>query len=179
MKKTINVNISGIAFIIDEDAYQMLDSYLQEIESRLNSYEDDSDTLRDIEARIAEIFRENERGSHFVVNTELVKHVITVIGNPSIFGGHNFDGNPHHHINIKRITRRKDDRVIAGVCSGFADYFKVDVTIFRIIFAVLFIMSWGIWSIVYIIMWIVIPERGDNDTMFKRMENFKDKFKNR
>ncbi len=179
MKKTINVNISGVAFLIDEDAYDMLDSYLQEIEVRLNSYEEDSDTVKDIEARIAEIFKEHERGAHFVVNVDLVKHVITVIGNPSVFGGHTYssDSSQSNDNTVKKLTRRRVDRVLAGVCGGLADYFKIDVTIFRVLFVILLIASWGICAIIYLIMWLFIPER-NSDSIFNKAK-WGDKLKKR
>ena len=55
MKKTVNVNIGGAPFIVDEDAYGMLKKYLNEIEIRLDGV-DDKETMQDIEIRIADIF---------------------------------------------------------------------------------------------------------------------------
>ena len=56
MKETVNVNIGSQAFTLDEDAYRVLRNYLEDIRSRLPEY--DTETMGDIEARIAEIFRE-------------------------------------------------------------------------------------------------------------------------
>ena len=56
MKETVNVNIGSQAFTLDEDAYRVLRSYLDDIRSRLPEY--DTETMGDIEVRIAEIFRE-------------------------------------------------------------------------------------------------------------------------
>ena len=55
MKETVNVNIGSQAFTLDEDAYRVLRSYLDDIRSRLPEY--DTETMGDIEVRIAEIFR--------------------------------------------------------------------------------------------------------------------------
>ena len=55
MKKTVNVNIGGAPFTVDEDAYGMLKKYLNEIEIRLDGV-DDKETMQDIEIRIADIF---------------------------------------------------------------------------------------------------------------------------
>ena len=166
MKKTISVNISGIAFTIDEDAYQMLESYLNEIERRLNSYGEDSETIKDIESRVSEILREKETGSAFVVNVELIKQVITLVGSPAVFGGdaENKSRYSHKkeqpHKEMKKLTRRRSDRVFFGVCGGIADYVGMDALVLRILFAVISLFSWGTLFFVYLAMWIFVPERG-------------------
>ncbi len=59
--------------------------------------------------------------------------------------------------NIKRLERSRTNRVIAGVCAGLADYFKIDVALMRVLFVVATICgSFGFWM--YIILWIVVPE---------------------
>ncbi len=56
----------------------------------------------------------------------------------------------------KRLTRRLDNKMIGGVCSGLADYFNVDPTIVRVLFVIAFLSaSAGFW--IYIILWIVMP----------------------
>jgi hypothetical protein len=57
MKKTININLNGIPFIIDEDAYQILNSYLLEVGKHFST-EEEKEIMKDIEARIAELFLE-------------------------------------------------------------------------------------------------------------------------
>ncbi|WP_461218769.1 PspC domain-containing protein [Lapidilactobacillus salsurivasis] len=57
----------------------------------------------------------------------------------------------------KKLYRARHDVKIAGVCSGLADYFNIDVTLIRVIFAVL-ALGWGSTIALYIILWIVIPE---------------------
>ncbi len=178
MKKTISVNISGIAFTIDEDAFQMLESYLNEIESRLNSYGEDSETIKDIESRISEIFTERDNGAAFVVNIELIKHVITVVGSPAIFGGstesadnssstENTFNTTIHYTKTKKLTRSRADRVFGGVCAGVADYFGIDALVVRIITAIITIFSSGTLFLVYIILWIFVPEEG-SESLFER-----------
>ena len=56
----------------------------------------------------------------------------------------------------KRLTRRLDNKMIGGVCSGLADYFNVDPTIVRVLFVIaLLSASAGFW--IYVILWIVMP----------------------
>ncbi|WP_373875492.1 PspC domain-containing protein [Lapidilactobacillus luobeiensis] len=57
----------------------------------------------------------------------------------------------------KKLYRSRHDVKIAGVCSGLADYFNIDVTLVRVIFAVL-ALGWGSTIALYIILWIVVPE---------------------
>ena len=56
----------------------------------------------------------------------------------------------------KKLYRSETDRMIAGVCGGFAKYFNIDTTILRLIF-VLFILWGGGGVLAYLICWIVIP----------------------
>ncbi|MCP4726551.1 MAG: PspC domain-containing protein, partial [bacterium] len=57
----------------------------------------------------------------------------------------------------KQVYRSRTNRMIAGVCSGIADYFNIDPTIVRILFAASFFVG-GVGLIGYIVCWIVIPE---------------------
>jgi len=58
----------------------------------------------------------------------------------------------------KRLYRSKQDRMIAGVCGGIAEYFGIDPVIVRII-AVILILPGGLPGFLpYIILWVVVPE---------------------
>lgn len=57
----------------------------------------------------------------------------------------------------KILLRSRRNRVIAGVCAGLADYFKIDIALMRVLFVVATICgSFGFWM--YVILWIVLPE---------------------
>ena len=58
----------------------------------------------------------------------------------------------------KTLTRRSDDRMIAGVCSGVADYLDLDPTLVRLITVVAAIFSVGAVAVAYIAAWILMPE---------------------
>ncbi|HCB49268.1 MAG: hypothetical protein AMJ56_17570 [Anaerolineae bacterium SG8_19] len=62
---------------------------------------------------------------------------------------------------VKKLYRSKDDRWLGGVCGGIAKYFNVDSTIIRVLF-ILFALVIGGGILVYIILWIVIPEEPDD-----------------
>ena len=57
MDKTININIAGTLFQIDEEAYRILRDYLQAINNRFRNVQGGHETVEDIESRIAEIFQ--------------------------------------------------------------------------------------------------------------------------
>jgi len=57
----------------------------------------------------------------------------------------------------KRLTRSKTDRRLGGVCGGLGQYFGVDPTLIRLVFALSFVFA-GTGLLVYLILWIVVPE---------------------
>jgi phage shock protein C len=57
----------------------------------------------------------------------------------------------------KRLTRSSDDRMIAGVAAGIAEYLNLDPTLVRLIFVLLFFMG-GNGVLIYLILWLVMPE---------------------
>lgn len=59
--------------------------------------------------------------------------------------------------NVKILTRSKSNRMIAGVCGGFGQYFNIDPTLVRVVFVALAVFG-GFGIILYPILWIIIPE---------------------
>jgi phage shock protein C len=57
----------------------------------------------------------------------------------------------------KRLTRSRTDRMIAGVCGGFAEYAGVDVNIIRLALAALTLLA-GTGIVLYILAWLIVPE---------------------
>ena len=60
----------------------------------------------------------------------------------------------------KKLYRSKKDRMIGGVCGGIANYFNADPTIVRLIWAVATLISVGLGILVYLLAWIIVPEKG-------------------
>ena len=81
MKETVNVNIGSQAFTLDEDAYRVLRNYLEDIRSRLPEY--DTETMGDIESRIAEIFREIVSSPMRVITLDTVRQTMNRMGSPT------------------------------------------------------------------------------------------------
>lgn len=58
--------------------------------------------------------------------------------------------------NVKRLYRSRNNRMIAGVCGGLAEYFHIDVTWVRLLF-ILFLLVGGSAILIYVIMWLIVP----------------------
>ena len=82
MKKTFNINIAGFPFTIDDDAYSLLNDYLDAIEHAFKNVEDSQELVNDIECRIAELLLEYTSSSSPIVTVTQVEDVIKRIGKP-------------------------------------------------------------------------------------------------
>lgn len=173
MKETINVNIGSQAFTLDMDAYERLSDYFDDVRSRLA--ENDDDTMNDIEARFAEIFIEARSSSLMVVSLKIVEQAIARMGRPEDFGPERrerrnktkTDSYSRGNAGSPRVLRRsRTDRSIAGVCGGLAEYLGIDATAIRI--ATLLLILSGVSVLLYIILWIVIPEETINTRFYER-----------
>lgn len=86
MKETRTINLNGIAFNIDYDAYQELRDYLHDIELRL-PIDEKNDVMSDLEARMAELFSKALFAKNIqVISMDIVNTVKARIGAPSDFG---------------------------------------------------------------------------------------------
>ena len=156
MDKTIKINLAGILFQIDEEAYHLLRDYLQEVNMRLRNVPGGNETIEDIESRIAEIFqtRLNLAG---VISKENVEAMIGIIGKPEDFDlSENPSGSSVTYNQKRRLYRNPDDAIISGVCGGIGAYLNIEPVLFRILF-VLFLLFFGVGFFVYIALWIALP----------------------
>jgi len=70
----------------------------------------------------------------------------------------------------KRLYRKPEGRIVAGVCTGLADYLGVDVTIIRLVFAALTVFG-GAGVLLYLIAWAVVPEEGEKASIVEGFVN--------
>ncbi|MEG0498828.1 MAG: PspC domain-containing protein [Alistipes sp.] len=161
MKETLNVNIGSQAFVIDQDAYGMLQRYLDDIRCRLRA--GGWETMVDVELRIAEIFRERIGASAMrVVSVEIVRQTMLQMGTPADFGEcgdkqRASDAQPEMSAVRRKLYRSRTDRSIAGICGGLAAFFGCDVSMLRLV-TLLMILFGGVSIWVYILLWIIIPK---------------------
>jgi len=162
MNKTVTVNIGGIVFHIDENAYEKFKKYLESIRSHFTQSEGRDEIMQDIESRIAEMFQEKIKDSKHVITLEDVDQVTTQMGKPEQFGDEDEQAAEGHetdtHFTVKRrMFRNPDDKLLGGVCSGIANYFDIDTVWVRLLF-VIPLLAWGSGIFLYILLWIILPE---------------------
>ena len=158
MKKTISINISGINFHIDEDAYEKLNRYLQSIASHFQGIDGKEEVMGDIESRIAELLQSKLTGEKQVVTIKDVDEVIRIMGQPSDFAPEEEASPADPYISYrKRLYRDPERKMVGGVCSGIGAYFNLDPLWVRLIF-ILLVLAPGFGILLYIILWLVVPE---------------------
>ena len=164
MNKTVNINLAGIFFHIDEDAYLKLSRYLEAIKRSFTDSQGRSEIIADIEARIAELFSERIQNEKQVVGIKLVDEVITIMGQPEdyLVDDEIFEDEPNQQYKQKstssrRLYRDTDNSYIGGVAAGLGHYFGIDALWIRLIWVILF-FSAGTGVLLYILLWALIPE---------------------
>lgn len=161
MNKTVNINLAGVFFHIDEDAYAKLQHYLEAIKRSLTNTQGQDEIIRDIEARIAELFSEKIQNERQVIGTREVEEVIAVMGQPEdyMLDEEIFDDEPvYTRSKGKRLYRDTEHSVLGGVSSGLGHYLGIDPLWLRIAWILLTFFSGGGFILIYIALWIFIPE---------------------
>ncbi len=164
MKKTININLGGYPFIIDDDAYRKLENYLDTIRRHFSYSEGCDEIMEDIEIRMSELL-ESKLKTHQIITTKNIDAVIETLGKPQDFGAEAIENDfqkeepktEHYEYRTgKKLYRDIDRKVLGGVVAGFASYFGIsNLFIFRII--ILLFMTSGLPLFVYLVLWMVLP----------------------
>jgi phage shock protein PspC (stress-responsive transcriptional regulator) len=181
MKKVININFQGRVIPIEETAYEILQQYIDSLRKYFANEEGRDEIINDIEGRIGELFSDRlKKGSDCITDAD-VHAVIASIGRPEDFekeGEPSVNG-PRHQSSAQqsqpnytyassgrgRLFRNADDKIIAGVCSGLANYLGIDPVITRILFVVFV----GALFWVYIVLWIIVPSQSVQSNVTKRL----------
>ncbi len=165
MNKTVNINLGGLFFYIDEDAYQKMTRYFAAIKRSLNNSNGQDEIIKDIEMRIAELISAKHSSDKQVINMQELDEVIAVMGQPEDYRLDNEEDEnsaqkPNYTANTitnKKLYRDRDNGMIGGVLAGLGYYFGIDKTWLRIASLALFLF-YGFGFLLYIILWIVVPE---------------------
>jgi len=165
MNKTININLGGFFFHIDEEAYQKLRRYLASISKSLSEDpQGKNEIIADIEARISELLSEKITDARQVVNESDIEDIIVIMGQPEDYAeaeeaysdaSYSYTRNK---ASGKKLFRDGDDKFLGGVASGIAHYFNIDTIWVRLLFLITTLAGVGIGILVYIILWILLPE---------------------
>lgn len=194
MNKIISINIGGVIFHIEEDAYQVLAKYLESVSRYFRTTEGSKEIIADIEGRIAEMLQEKLRGKKEALVMEDIDDVVHRMGRPQEFAdeaGEEYAEETEYpaaapaYRSRGRLFRDPDDKILGGVCSGISARFDLDPVWIRLAF-VLAVIFFGTGILLYIILWIIIPEartpaeklemRGEEVTISNIEKSFRDEF---
>ena len=187
MKKVININFQGQVIAIEETAYDILKQYIESLKKYFSREDGGEEIVNDIENRIAELFGNRLKMGLNCITDEDVQSIISSIGHPEDFDSDyeeasakaeadfesqkssgttdKTEGNRFAEPESRALYRNLNDRIIGGVCSGLAHYFKIDPVWVRIIFVALFsVLFW-----VYLILWIVLKPKALETNVSKRL----------
>lgn len=173
MKKIININLSGRVLPIEEPAYELLQSYIASLRRQFANEESRDEIINDIEGRIAEILYEKIQRGIACIGDAQVNEVITLMGRPEEIAGEeigfeeematsttsNSSRQEYGPKETKKLFRDENNRMIAGVASGIANYISLDPTIIRVLFVLMALSSLGFILFAYILFWILVPAK--------------------
>jgi phage shock protein PspC (stress-responsive transcriptional regulator) len=168
MNKTVNINLAGTFFHIDEDAFGKLQRYLQAIKKSLTEPQGSDEIMRDIETRIAELFSEKVETKSQVISVKELDEVIAVMGQPEDYmvDEELFEETPpnaarsrntRYETSYKQLFRDVDNKFLSGVSSGLAHYLRIDALWVRLLWILITFITSGLAIPVYILMWILVP----------------------
>lgn len=179
MKKVININFQGQVIAIEETAYELLKQYIESLKKYFSREEGGEEIVNDIENRIAELFGNRLKLGIHCITDEDVASIISNIGRPEDFDSEYqeivnpesvadekeyFSNNPSEP-EARTLYRNVNDKMIGGVCSGLAHYFRVDPILTRIVFILFFsVLFW-----VYLLLWIVLKPKALESNVKKRL----------
>jgi phage shock protein PspC (stress-responsive transcriptional regulator) len=159
MNKAVSVNIGGIFFHFDENAYQHLSNYLNAVKRSLSQSTGWDEIMKDIEIRVSELLLEKQKSDKQVVNIQLVNDVIAIMGEPADFdSGESKNTHIQNSISTKKLYRDSEHNRVGGVASGLGYYFGIEAIWMRLGFVVLVLAGFGFGLIGYIILWLVTPK---------------------
>ncbi|MCC6383846.1 MAG: PspC domain-containing protein [Bacteroidia bacterium] len=168
MNKTITVNIGGMVFYIEEQAYEKMKKYIDTVKIYFKTSEGGDEIMQDVEGRIAEILSERLAGGRQVVNEADIAFVIETMGRPEQFEQEEASetktakpSNIEEGRKYRKLYRDADDKIIAGVCSGLSHRLGIDPLWMRLLFIISF-FAWGTSLLIYIVLAIIIPKAVSN-----------------
>ncbi len=157
MKKNISINLQGLIFHIEEDGYEVLSRYLQEVKAYFATYQGHQEIVADIEGRIAELFAARTSASKQVITLADVEEMTAKMGRVSDFQAADEDEDeaqggqatgtaagtappPTAAAGPRSLYRDLAHRKIAGVAAGLAQYFQVNPLWIRLGFLALVLL---------------------------------------
>lgn len=156
MNEVTKIHLGRQAFTISVVAHHELKSYLEAIKKQVG----DKEVMEEIELRMAELLAERGINTDKVILPGDVDFLKEQLGNPKDFteSDSEIPASASKPSETKRLFRDTDNAMIAGVASGLAQYFGIDVLLVRIVFVVAVFLTFGWGILLYIVLWILVPE---------------------
>jgi len=166
MNKILNINLGGHPFVIDLEAYNHLENYLETIERHFSESEGFEEITSDIEDRLGELFQE-ALGKREIITPADVKNAIAIMGSPEEFGAESgyqeeeprraASGSGTYRTG-RKLFRDVDNQKVAGVAAGLAEYFGIEDVVWVRLAFVLTGLFGGFGLPLYIVLWCITPE---------------------
>jgi phage shock protein PspC (stress-responsive transcriptional regulator) len=187
MKKVININFQGRILPIEEMAYENLKQYIESLRTYFEQEEGKDEIINDIECRVAELCEDRLKKGAVCITEQDIDLIITSIGRPADFEAQDaFEANTSTNAGSsqtnsntqntggqtyqKRLYRDEQNKVLGGVCAGIANYLNLDPIIIRILWILLF----GISFFAYLLLWIAVPSTSVKEVGGVRKRLFRD-----
>ena len=187
MKKVININFQGRILPIEEMAYENLKQYIESLRTYFEQEEGKDEIINDIECRVAELCEDRLKKGAVCISEEDIDLIIISIGRPADFEAQDgFEANTSANTGAnqaqsntqnvgeptyqKRLYRDEQNKVLGGVCAGIANYLNLDPIIIRVLWILLF----GISFFAYLLLWIAVPSTSVNEVGGVRKRLFRD-----
>jgi phage shock protein PspC (stress-responsive transcriptional regulator) len=186
MKKVININFQGRILPIEEMAYENLKQYIESLRTYFEQEEGKDEIINDIECRVAELCEDRLKKGAVCISEEDIDLIITSIGRPADFEAQDgFEANTNTNTGSqqaqdhtqtagqtyqKRLYRDEQNKVLGGVCSGIANYLNLDPILVRVLWILLF----GVSFVAYLLLWIAVPSTSVKEVGGIRKRFFRD-----
>ena len=169
MNEYTKISLAGVSFNLENDAYSLLEEYLEELSTYYGKEKDGKEIISDIEERIAELFIERKGRERIISKTDVIQ-IIDTLGRPSeIESGAAKEQKSEQQPVKRKLYRDINNKIIGGVLSGFANFFKTDPVFVRLIYVFItvlfFFMARGVHSglwfwgmiILYFLLCLIMP----------------------
>jgi phage shock protein PspC (stress-responsive transcriptional regulator) len=184
MKKVININLSGRVIPIEETAFDTLKLYIESLRDHFKDEEGRDEIINDIENRIAELLEKETKSGSPCITDQKIEETIRIMGQIDDFI--KMDEQESNASSEKKenslqtepprgsLFRNSSDKILGGVCSGIAHALRIDPVVVRILFF-LFVLGGGSGIIIYIILWLVLPQKALSENVRKKFFRNQDK----
>lgn len=159
MKEITRIHLAKTPYDIELDAKEVLQKYLSEIKQMMGS----EDTMYEIEARMVELLGERGVQSNGIITMSDVEDLRSKMGLPKEFSDSESNEDSKADLTpsnspAKRLMRDTDNAIFGGVCAGIAAYWGINPLWVRLLFIISPFITFGTALLVYIIIWISLPE---------------------